>query len=110
MKVAYLENGKLYSKTPYVKGKMNGEYNLYNGNEKPIETGRFVNDEKEGLWIMYDEKGNETDRRNYVHGIPDNQKSINKAIDKTIDENDDVVKQGKYKEPTELFGGSVEVR
>lgn len=104
---AYLESGKLYSTTTYKAGKMHGDYRLYEGNDNPTETGQFENDCKVGDWTMFDEKGNKIDGTAYANGRAVNERELKKQGSLRFDENQKVIDQGKYKEPTELFGGTV---
>ena len=38
---------------------MHGKFERYTQAGTPVETGNFVNNEKDGKWVFYDERGNE---------------------------------------------------
>lgn len=104
---SYLKNGKLYSTTVYHKGLMEGDYALYEGNKTPTEKGQFVHGQKAGEWTQYDAKGKTVGHCSYVNGLSSSRQAEDKENSKAFDENEKVVTEKKYKEPTELFGGTV---
>lgn len=104
---AFLENGKIYSETEYKDGKMNGNYKLYEGQEQPIEEGSFKNGKRSGEWRSYDDKHKMIDKTSYSSdGKAVNQKEIDKKNSEQFDKNEEVVKNKKYKEPTEMMEGA----
>lgn len=62
---AWREDGKLWSQTSYSNGKENGVSVAYYPNGQKYYEGRFVNGQRVGLWLFYDEAGQEVNRQDF---------------------------------------------
>ena len=53
----YRENGQLFYKSDYKKGKREGSFESYHRNGKLFYKGSYKNDEKDGSWETFFEDG-----------------------------------------------------
>ena len=66
---SYFESGNKKSTANITEaGKQNGVVTYYYENGKVMETGAFVNDEKDGQWLRWDEAGRKIAEAFYVSG------------------------------------------
>jgi antitoxin component YwqK of YwqJK toxin-antitoxin module len=96
----FLENGKLYSEISYKDGIQDGPYLFYEGNPKPVISGKYVAGKKEGDWEITDEKGNLLQTLKYESGILTNVSELTKAYENALDEHEK--SRGKFREPDAL--------
>jgi antitoxin component YwqK of YwqJK toxin-antitoxin module len=95
----YFEDGTLKLKATYINDKREGEYIMNYPSGKPETKGVFTNNLMEGSWIYLDEEGKTTMTIQYINGIPQNTKEMDKKNEeffKKIEEN-----KGKIPEPDE---------
>lgn len=67
--MAFYENGLKWSECFYDKGKRHGSSMVFFPNGKLHYSGWFKNDQRDSLWVFYDEKGNEVDRRAFKNDV-----------------------------------------
>jgi antitoxin component YwqK of YwqJK toxin-antitoxin module len=70
----FYENGAPYIKSYYKWGRLNGPYEAWFKNGKKMYSGFYLNDFRDGSWIIYNEDGSVRYKVNYTLGVPDNKK------------------------------------
>lgn len=75
----FFTDGEVKSEIIFVKGKYEGKAIFYFPGGKPLMTGRFLDDLKEGLWTTYKESGDKESEIEYAAGVIIKEKYYDKA-------------------------------
>ncbi len=64
----YYKNGEAKARGVSIDGVMQGEWRFFRQDGTLMQIGNLLHNEKHGLWIRYDDDGNETYREEFSHG------------------------------------------
>jgi antitoxin component YwqK of YwqJK toxin-antitoxin module len=67
--IQYYHGGAICLKSYYVDGKLSGTYEVWFKNGRPEFSGKYINDVKEGIWLMYNSDGTLKYRIEYKGGV-----------------------------------------
>ncbi|MFO7862831.1 MAG: toxin-antitoxin system YwqK family antitoxin [Salinivirgaceae bacterium] len=95
----FYPNGNALFEAIYVDGMRQDTFKTFYENGKPEIIVPYVDDLKHGKYLLYDEKGNLLEERNYTHGVADNQDELDKKETKEIEEL--LKNRGKFTEPAD---------
>jgi|APDOM4702015248_1054824.scaffolds.fasta_scaffold43538_1 antitoxin component YwqK of YwqJK toxin-antitoxin module len=98
--VQYYPNGTLMEEMTYdQQGRPIGQYRAYYDNNAKRIVGNYVNGDKEGAWITYQQDGKEFSKVTYTNGYPAISDDMVKKETEMV--NSFLKMKGKFQEPTE---------
>ncbi|MCG8700953.1 MAG: toxin-antitoxin system YwqK family antitoxin [Bacteroidales bacterium] len=94
----FFEDGTKKLEARYQHNQLTGGYVVFHTNGVWMAKGKFIEDQRHGKWMFYDEKGKVKYEINYEFGVPDNQEEKmrrDQEFFKKVEEN-----MGKFEEPS----------
>jgi len=96
--IQYFENGRVSLKSSFKEGKLHGGYAQYHLTGIPYVIGEYNQDRRDGEWFIYNEKGEQVVRFDFIMGVARNQDELDRKQEEFLNQLEK--NKGKFREPS----------